>query len=59
MILALTMYEQQLAKLETPVEFSKIPVHVPSYHELYPSIIALHTACRLVFVFIGLGALHK
>ena len=49
MTLALTMYEQQLVKLETPVEFSKIPVHVPSYHELYPSIMAFHTAHRLVF----------
>ena len=49
MTLALTMYEQQLGKLETPVEFSKTPVHVPSYHELYPSITEFHTAHRLVF----------
>ena len=40
---ALAMYEQQLAKLETPVEYCKERVHIPSYHELYPSRVTLLT----------------
>ena len=40
---ALAMYEQQLAKLETPVEYCKERVHIPSYHELYPSHVQLLT----------------
>ncbi|KAI0233218.1 Spermine synthase [Lamellibrachia satsuma] len=35
MTLSLAMYEKQLSKLETPVEFRKKPVHIPSYHELW------------------------
>ena len=32
---ALTMYEKQLSKLDTRVNFSKQTVCVPSYHELW------------------------
>ena len=32
---ALSMYEKQLSKLDTPVNFSKQTVCVPSYHELW------------------------
>ena len=45
---ALAMYEQQLAKLETPVEYSKEPIHIPSYHELYPSHVPLTSHCPKV-----------
>ena len=36
MLHALSLYEEQLAKLTHPVGFSKATVCVPSYQEMYP-----------------------
>ena len=40
---ALNLYEEQLQKLSCPVDFSKEVVCVPSYMELYPSLLSGNT----------------